>query len=67
MKTLKIHIFCQKWSVLIIIFVLRSYDITELLKNSVRKKYWKKLHKGKFAIFLTPFQASSIKICLQVK
>jgi hypothetical protein len=42
-------------------------NIKELFKNSVRKKYVKKVAIGKFATFLTPFQASSTKICLQVK
>ena len=31
------------------------------------KKVWQKVAIGKFATFLTPFQASSTKICLQVK
>jgi hypothetical protein len=30
------------------------------------KKVWQKVAIGKFATFLTPFQASSTKICLQV-
>jgi hypothetical protein len=33
----------QKWPILIIIFVLSSLSIRELFKNSVRKKYFKKL------------------------
>ncbi len=36
------------------ILVLSSYNIKELFKNSVRKKYFKKLHKGKF-ITSSPF------------
>jgi len=31
------------------------------------KKVWQKVAIGKFATFLTPFQTSSTKICLQVK
>jgi len=34
-KTFKNHIFCQTWSILILIFVLSGYNIKELFKNSV--------------------------------
>jgi len=33
----------------------------------VEEKVWQKVAIGKFATFLTLFQASSTKICLQVK
>jgi len=47
--------------------ILKNGCLKELFKNSVRKKYVKKVAIGKFATFLTPFQASSTKIYLQVK
>jgi len=45
-KTYIIHIFCQKWPILIMILVLRSYFIKSLFKNCVRKMYFKKLQKS---------------------
>jgi len=41
--------------------LLGSAQVKELFK-----KVWQKVAIGKFATFLTPFQASSTKICLQV-
>jgi len=44
--------------------------VAKILKNClkmVEEKSMAKIAIGKFATFLTPFQASSTKICLQVK
>ena len=41
--SLKIYNFSQKWAILKVIFVLSSWNIKELFKNSVRKKGDKKL------------------------
>ncbi len=38
-----------------------------MFKNSVRKKVFQKVAYGKISNFLTPFQTSSTKICLDVK
>jgi hypothetical protein len=66
-KIKKIHIFGQKWPISNFIFAFSALNIKELFKNSGRKKVWQKVAIGKFATFLTPFQANSTKICLQVK
>jgi len=44
--------------------------VPKILKNClkiVKKKVWQKVAIGKFVTFLTPLQASSTKICLQVE
>jgi len=42
-KIKKIQIFGQKWPISNFIFVFSTLNIKELFKNSVRKKYGKKL------------------------
>ncbi len=60
-KTLKNLIFCQKWPILIIIFVLSSKNIKELVKNSAWKKYFKKLHQGNFLLSSPLFRHAAPK------
>jgi len=51
-------------------YILFLLSVPKLLKNCFKiaeEKVWQKVAIEKFATFLTPFQASSTKICLQVK
>ncbi len=71
----------KEWKFNKIIYLVRNglfqilflLSVPKILKNCLEiveeKKVWQKIAIliGIFALFLTPFQASSIKICLQVK
>jgi len=60
-KIKKIIIFGQRWPISNFIFAFSTLNIKELFKNSVRKKYGKKLQWGNWPLSTSIFKQAAPK------